>query len=49
MTRFKIEAYADYLAEEKARLEEQLAEAARRLRAKVEALADGSPPLVSTP
>jgi hypothetical protein len=46
-TRFKISAYADYLAEEKARLEEQLAEAARTLRAKVEALADTGAPLAS--
>src|SRR5438270_2725829 len=45
-TRFKVEAYTDYLAEEKARLEEQLAEAARQLRAKVESLADSSSPLV---
>jgi hypothetical protein len=44
--RFKVEAYTDYLAEEKARLEEQLAEAARQLRAKVEALTDSSSPLV---
>jgi hypothetical protein len=46
-TRFKIEAYAGYLTEEKARLEEQLAETARRLRAKVEALADTGAPLAS--
>ena len=44
-TRFKISAYADYLAEEKARLEEQLAGAARQLRAKVEALGEGSSPV----
>ncbi len=44
-TRFKVEAYSAYLAEEKARLEEQLAEAARALRAKVEALANTGPPL----
>ncbi len=46
-TRFKIEAYADYLAEERGRLEEQLAEAARTLWAKVEALADSGEPLAS--
>jgi hypothetical protein len=38
-TRFKLEAYTAYLSDEKGRLEEQLAEASRRLRAKVEALA----------
>lgn len=38
-TRFKISAYADYLAEEKVRLEEQLAAASSKLRAKVEELA----------
>lgn len=46
-TRFKISAYADYLAEEKARLEDQLAETAATLRAKVEALADTGIPLAS--
>ncbi len=34
-TRFKIEAYAEYLADEKDRLESQLADAARLLRTKV--------------
>jgi hypothetical protein len=46
-TRFKISAYADYLAEEKGRLDGQLAEAARTLRAKVEALTDVGLPLAS--
>ncbi len=44
-TRFKIEAYSVYLAEEKRRLEDQLAEATRSLRAKVAAFADSSPAL----
>jgi hypothetical protein len=34
-----VEGYALYLAEERARLERELAEAARRLRARVEELA----------
>jgi hypothetical protein len=38
-TKFKVEAYAAYLGEEKARLERELAGAARQLRAKVEELA----------
>jgi hypothetical protein len=38
-TRYKVEAYSAYLAEEKGRLEEDLAAASRKLRAKVEALA----------
>jgi hypothetical protein len=46
-TRFKVEAYTDYLAEEKARLEGQLAAAAQQLRAKVAALAGGGTPLVA--
>lgn len=37
--RFKVESYAEYLAEEKARLEQELALAADELRAKVEQLA----------
>ena len=37
-TRFKVEAYAEYLAGEKARLEAELSVAAAELRAKVEAL-----------
>jgi hypothetical protein len=37
-TRFKLEAYGDYLAEEKARLEKDLATAAQKLRAKVQEL-----------
>jgi hypothetical protein len=37
-TRFKIEAYAMYLAEEKGKLERDLASAATKLRAKVESL-----------
>jgi hypothetical protein len=48
-TRFKISAYADYLAEEKVRLEEQLANAARKLRAKVEQLATIEGPASGTP
>jgi hypothetical protein len=39
LTRHKIEAYREYLAEERSRLEASLAEAAARLRQKVEALA----------
>ena len=46
-TRFKVEAYTDYLAEEKARLEAQLAAAAQQLRARVAALADRDMPLVA--
>ena len=38
-TRFKIEAYGEYLAEERSRLERDLAHAQTRLRAKVEGLA----------
>jgi hypothetical protein len=38
--KFKVEAYAELLADEKARLERGLADAQRELRAKVEALAD---------
>lgn len=37
-TRFKIEAYAAYLAEEKDRLDAQLADASQKLRAKVEVI-----------
>lgn len=44
-TRFKIEAYASYLAEEKDRLEEQLTEAAQTLRARVEALTETDLPI----
>jgi hypothetical protein len=46
-TRFKIEAYADLLADEKSRLERALAEAARELRGKVAAISDTVP--ASTP
>jgi len=46
-TRFKISAYSDYLAEERVKLEEQLAEATRALRAKVETMADSSLPLAT--
>jgi hypothetical protein len=42
-TRFKLESYADLLAEEKTRLEKELAEAARELRAKVAAFAAPAP------
>jgi hypothetical protein len=38
-TKFKVEVYSAYLAEEKARLEKGLAEAAQKLRARVEQLA----------
>ena len=49
-TRFKVEAYGAYLAEEKARLEAELAAAARALRARVEALgADTVPTSQPTP
>jgi hypothetical protein len=43
-TRFKVEAYAEYLAGEKARLESELSAAAAELRAKVEALAASPAP-----
>jgi hypothetical protein len=42
-TRFKLEAYADLLLEERGRLERELAEAAQALRAKVESLATTAP------
>ena len=42
-TRFKVEAYAEYLAGEKARLEVELSAAAAELRAKVEALSAPAP------
>jgi hypothetical protein len=42
-TRFKLEAYADLLAEEKARLDRELAQAAEELRAKVAALSPVAP------
>lgn len=48
-TRFKIEAYATYLAEEKDRLEAQLADASRKLRAKVEAIATSEVPAGAAP
>jgi hypothetical protein len=38
VTRLKVEAYAEYLAEERSRLERDLADASARLRARVEAL-----------
>jgi hypothetical protein len=40
-TRFKIEAYAAYLAEERGRLERELAAASRSLRSKIESIAAG--------
>lgn len=43
VTKHKVEAYACYLAEERARLERELAEAAEDLRAKVEHLGDLRP------
>lgn len=39
-TKLKIEGYAEYLADEKARLDREVAEAAQRLRAKVAEIAD---------
>jgi hypothetical protein len=42
LTRHKVEAYSCYLAEERARLEKDLAEASRKLREKVEAIASAS-------
>ncbi|HET6575538.1 MAG TPA: DUF6744 family protein [Fimbriiglobus sp.] len=46
-TRFKVEAYAQYLAEERERLERDLADTQRELRAKVEALAAPEPAAAS--
>lgn len=40
-TRFKVEAYAAYLAEERERLDRELSMAARKLRSKVESIAAG--------
>jgi hypothetical protein len=48
-TRFKIEAYGEYLAGERSRLERELSQAQARLRAKVEALAGSETPLVGAP
>jgi hypothetical protein len=48
-TRFKIEAYSAYLAEEKTRLEEKLAAAAYQLRGKVEQLASVEEPACRPP
>jgi hypothetical protein len=48
MAKFKVEVYASYLAEEKDRLEEQLADAAHALRAKIETLASAGEPLAAT-
>jgi hypothetical protein len=45
--RFKVEAYAAYLADEKTRLDRDLAAAARALREKVAALAAGAAPTPS--
>jgi hypothetical protein len=42
LTRHKVEAYSCYLAEERTRLEKDLAEASRKLREKVEAIASAS-------
>jgi hypothetical protein len=42
VTRLKVEAYAEYLAEERSRLERDLADASARLRARVEALSGAS-------
>ena len=46
-TKFKVEAYSQYLAEERARLERDLADTQRELRAKVEALAASEPAAAS--
>ncbi len=46
-TKFKIESYSCYLAEERTRLERELASASARLRAKVEGLASGKEPTPS--
>lgn len=48
-TRFKIEAYATYLADEKDRLEAKLANASRNLRAKVEAMSAIETPAETAP
>jgi hypothetical protein len=48
-TKFKIEAYSAYLAEEKGRLESQLSDAARKLRAKVAELAATEEPETAAP
>jgi hypothetical protein len=45
-TRFKVAAYAEYLAGEKDRLERELAQAAAELRARVESLAEAGPALL---
>ncbi len=46
-TRFKIEAYAEYLAEEKGRLERSLAQAAQKLRQRVLELSDPAAPILA--
>lgn len=46
-TKFKVEAYAQYLADEREKLERDLAAAQRELRAKVEALAASEPATAS--
>lgn len=48
-TRFKIEAYSTYLAEEKDRLQTKLADASKTLRAKVEAIAAVEAPAQEVP
>jgi hypothetical protein len=48
-TRFKIEAYAEYLADEKDRLESQLADAARTLRTKVAQMSPIEEPVPAAP
>ena len=44
LTRHKVDSYGCYLAEERSRLERELADAARELRARVESLAEEGPP-----
>jgi len=49
LTRHKVEAYSCYLAEEKTRLERELAIASAKLREKLELLADGHSTRASEP
>jgi len=43
LTRHKVDSYGCYLAEERSRLDRELADAAQELRARVESLAEESP------
>ena len=45
LTRHKVDSYGCYLAEERSRLDRELADAAQELRARVESLAEESPPV----